>query len=368
MDRYQSILSIVTQALLKHLGDEVDLIFRYGSTLRGNTHKYSDLDVSYVPTHATTWNSITILVADRLIDLYPMQWSSLESMARFENLSASVLLENQVIYQRDAAVGARFAGLAEQLRGLLLPEARPEMVRKALAFFQRAGYAFYQLQRQAQLGHTLGCLQQSQAILRTIFHCLAVCNQSLTDTRKPERVLALPRLPGDFQNLVDRLLHVDHPEELAQTCLELINSTYDFLLNEQRTVLHNKMTCSESFDSAYPELRRDLQGALLACEDNDRYALRTHLVSLYHEISRMLAQVDPGLEITDFNGLSDYAHDLYRLGFPPDADWSEPIDFNQLHQSLVNFDMQFQQFLVDRSVDLKKYDSVEQLAAALKRQ
>jgi len=127
----------MTRALLRKPGPEVDLVFRYGSTLKGTTHPYSDLDVSYVPAHESTGDSITVLVADVLIDLYPIRWSQLEKMADFENASASVLLESQLIYQRNEAVGERFHTLACRLKSNLEPPAQPRMLKKAQELFQR---------------------------------------------------------------------------------------------------------------------------------------------------------------------------------------------------------------------------------------
>ena len=56
------ITEVLKDALLRDLGDEVDLIFRYGSHLTGTTHAYSDLDISYVPVHESTHHSITVMV------------------------------------------------------------------------------------------------------------------------------------------------------------------------------------------------------------------------------------------------------------------------------------------------------------------
>ena len=121
----QELMAVMTRALLRDLGDEVDLIFRYGSYIKGNTHAYSDLDISYVPVHETTGYHITVTVGDMLCDLYPIHWSQLESMARWENVSSTVLLNYQVIYQRSAAAAERIAQLADQLRASLQPAARP---------------------------------------------------------------------------------------------------------------------------------------------------------------------------------------------------------------------------------------------------
>jgi hypothetical protein len=129
MDDPRQIAAAMKDALLRKLGDEIDLIFEYGSYLRGATHKYSDFDISYVPVHEATHESITVLVGDKLFDLYPIRWSTLEQMAEFRNVSATVLLSSRIVYQRTEAAAGRFETLAARLRLLQQPEARP----KALA-------------------------------------------------------------------------------------------------------------------------------------------------------------------------------------------------------------------------------------------
>src|ERR1051325_4839758 len=112
---------VLKAALLRDLGDEVELIFRYGSHLKGTMHAYSDLDISYTPVHETTSQSITVMVDDVLCDLYPIRWSQLERMANFENISSTVLLHYQIVYQRSAAAGERFQALAGRLGELQQP-------------------------------------------------------------------------------------------------------------------------------------------------------------------------------------------------------------------------------------------------------
>ncbi|MFN8489593.1 MAG: hypothetical protein U0350_18560 [Caldilineaceae bacterium] len=81
------LIQVQQDALLRDFGEEVELIFRYGSFLKNATHRYSDLDIFYVPVHEATWHSITVMVDDMLCDLYLIHWSRLESMANFENVS-----------------------------------------------------------------------------------------------------------------------------------------------------------------------------------------------------------------------------------------------------------------------------------------
>ncbi len=368
MNDTQPIIDALTDALLRRLGDQVDLIFQYGSQLTGATHHYSDVDLSYTPVHEETWESITVLVGETLFDLYPMHWSKLARMAEFRDVSASVLLNHRVIYQRSDAAVQRMQALAAQLRSLQEPAARPDMTRRALEIFQNTGYDYYLLAEQARAGHEAGCLKQAQAILKTVFHCLAVANQACIDTRKLDRVLALPRLPADFAQIVRRVLDSTEPRELLAAVDALLHSTRGLLLAEQRAVLRHEATYPAVFDSAYPELKRDLQGVMLACERQDMFALRTSLFSLLHEMSLGIAQVATGVEYARFNGLADYEQDLAALGFPALLPTMEAGDFAGLHRQCLLFDQRLRDFLAECAVDLNHFATLNELKMFLSAQ
>lgn len=355
------VTAVLKTALLRDLGDEVDLIFRYGSFLKGNMHSYSDLDISYVPVHETTWHSITVLVDDMLCDLYPIHWSRLEEMADFENISSTVLLNYQIVYERTAAVGARFRALPERLYALQQPAARPAMLRKAQAYFQRTGYPAYLLRQQAANGHFFACLQQALEIRSTVFHCLALCNQAAIDTRKLPQVLALPKLPVNFAETMAHLTNATTPADLLAACDQLLQTTRDLLLTEQRQVADSAIGYPAAFGAGYPELKNGLQHVLLACERQDRFALQVPLLSLYHELSRMIAEATTGVVYTGFNSLAEYEQDFVGLGFPALLPAVEAGDFDALHRQCVAFDAHLQRFLTQHGISLNTFATVDEL-------
>ena len=360
-----AVLEIVQAALLRKLGGEVDLIFQYGSRLRGNAHKFSDVDLSFVPVHETTWENVTVLVGETLVDLYPMHWPHLERMANFDDRSSMVLLENRILYQRDEAAAERFRALSARLLASLQPEARPEMIRKAQITFQETAYPFYLLRLQAAAGHRLGCCQQAQSILQTVLHCLAVCNQACIDTRKMAQVFALPKLPADFAATVEHISASFDPHELLSACETLLHSTRDLLLAEQRSVPRHGASFPEVFHSAYPELQNDLHHVMLACERQDLFSLKTSLVSLYKELSLAIARVISGVEYSGFNGLAEYEQDLVALGFPPLLPHLLTGDFEQLYQQCVLFSKRLKNFLAENQVELHAYATLNDLRSAL---
>ena len=365
MFEISQIIEVLKDALLRKSGDEVDLIFQYGSHLKGTTHQYSDVDISYVPVHESTWESITVMVGETMVDLYPIHWSQLDQMAEFKDLSSKVLLESRIVYQRTEESAERFRGLAARLQILQKPEARPEMIRKAQEIFQETGYACYLLRQQAEAGQWLSCCQQAQNILRTVLHCLAVLNQSCIDTRKMTQVMALPMLPAGFTETVERITNSFDPDELVLACEKLLNTTRDLVLAEQRQVLCHETTFPEAFNNAYPELRGDLQHVMLACERMDMFSLKTSLISLYQELSRGITQVFAGIEYSDFNALSEYEQNLVALGFPALLPDLISGDFDRIHQQCLVFGEYLKKYLADQSVELNTYQTLNELRSAL---
>jgi hypothetical protein len=355
------ITEVLKDALLRDLGDEVDLIFRYGSHLTGATHAYSDLDISYVPAHESTWHSITMMVDEVLCDLYPIHWSQLESMASFENVSSTVLLHSQIVYQRSEAAAERFKALPARLAALQQPEARPVMLKKAQELFQRTGYSYYLLRQQSAGGHLLACFEHAQQILSTVLHCLEVYNQACIDTRKLVQVLGLPKLPVGFATTVERMTRAHDPNELLSACEMLLNTTRNLLLVEQRQIHDDKATFPAAFGAGYPELKAGLQHVLLACERQDLFALRGPLLSLYRELSLAIARGSTGIEYSSFNSLADYEQDLVALGFPALLPHMEVGHFAELHRQCLVFDQHLRRFLTEHSVELYTFATVNEL-------
>ena len=357
----QPILATLQGAMLQKLGDEVDLIFQYGSQIKGTTHKFSDVDLSFVPVHDSTWENITVMVDDTLFDFYPMHWSLLERMAEFRDVSSSVLLQNRILYSRNEEALARVEALGEKLRSLQQPEAKPQMVRRALEIFQSTGYEFYLLQSQAECQHQAGCIKLAHSILKTVLHCLAVCNQACIDTRKVDQVLALPCLPAGFADSAQRLILALEPEELLSETKTLLQTIREFLLVEQRQFLCSETDFRTVFDSGYPELKRDLQAVMLACEQRDLFSLKGSLLSLLHEMSRAVARVTTGVSYAGFNGFSEYEQDLVRLGFPALLPCLSAGDFDGLHRQCLAFDRRLQEFLTERDVPLNRFATIDDL-------
>ena len=350
---------MMQEALLRELGDEVELIIYFGSHFRQDIHKYSDLDICYIPLNESTWNHITVLVDDTLIDLFAIHWSQFEQMADFGHVNCTVLMNSQIVYQRSEEAAQRFHALRARLRALQQPEARPAMLRKAQEIFQQTGYQYYLLRQQATRGHQLASMKHAQNILKTVLHALAVCNQACIDTRKLSQVLALPKLPVDFAETVDGIMNTADPAQLLPAAERLMQTTRDLMLAEQALVQSSERTFPDVFNGAYPELKGDIQHLMLACERED--AFNFNLLSLYHELMIHTAWALTGIGYSDFNSIAEYEQDLAAMGFPDLLPYVEAGDFAGLHEQCQLFDQRLQQFLSEHDVALNSFATLNEL-------
>lgn len=352
-------MDITTTALLRELGDEVDLIFRYGSLIRGDTNRYSDLDISYVPRHDATWHHITVLVDEIMVDLYPIHWPDLEKMARFENVHSTILHDSALVYTRDEAVKARFLALRAELRRNQQPEARPAVLRTAMNLFQQTGYPYYLLRQKAQGGHTLAAMQQGQAILRDLLHIIAVINQAAVDTRKLEQIYALPKQPEGLAHDISAVMNSTDPEQMLSGIESLMARTRELLLAEQARLQRSDRSLAETLRDAYPELKGDIQHLILACEREDPYNF--NLVSLLHELMIHMAWAVDGIDYSAFNSIDEYAQDLTTLGFPDLLVPLQARDYPALAAAARRFDQRLQAYLEENNIPLNTFASLDEL-------
>lgn len=355
----------MTDALVQRLGDEVDLVFEYGSRVKGTAHRYSDLDLSFVPAHDRSGGSITVLVNGTLFDLYPIRWSTLEEMAAFENVSSSLLLTCRPLYTRNASVEARFRSLADRLRERLMPEAKPLAIQTAQRLFQRTAYPYFLLRLWAGEGEAFACIQQTQSILGTVFHCLAVANQACIDTRKVEQVCALAELPEGFAETARRVVQSCRPEALLTGCEALLFTTRRFLAEQGRRYLRRDTRYTEVCRAVYPEMRSALDKVALAAERNDLLLAKTCVASALEELMMRVAQVQTGEEFSSFHGAGDYEQDLSAFGFPALLPPLVAGDLTELRVRAIAFDQHLRQFLAENGVALNDFASVEELRTAL---
>lgn len=366
------IADLMVAALTDRIGGEIDIVFRYGSSVGGGSHRWSDLDFSYVPRSADTWESITVMVDEILFDLYPLHWSTLERLAEWEDWRASILDSHQVVYRRDEAAEHRFAGLITRHQALQRPAARAEMVGKALAIFQRAGHDRYQIHRLARTDAAgpeqmilNACRTHARRIVDYISHCLVVANQQQVDTRKLEELDRLPLKPVGLSATLESITAAQTVEQIRDGIGHLMDSTYSVLLDEQQRTHRSSAPFAAVLEAAYPELKADLQRILIACERRDRFGALGKALALYHELTIHLAIAERGVRYSQFNSPADYQADLAARGFPELLDPAANGDFDRLYRQTLRFDERMRETLIEGGAALNDFADEAELTTWL---
>lgn len=364
-DERNAVAELITSTLLERLGDEVELVFHYGSTVHGGTHRYSDVDFSYVPRHPNTWESITVLVDDILFDLYPIQWETLERMAEHDDWRATILADLEVVHAASDDARTRLERLIRRHHELEQPEARPAMVAKALAAFERTGWDVYQVSRTVQVGETDAARVHANRIVQTALHALVLVNQSRADTRKLDQMLALGRRPDRLADLIDSILRAPDGPTLLAACSDLLDAVRDLLLAEQAETQRVPASFPERLGPAYPELKADLQRVLLACERRDLLGAQTKLFSFLHELHLHLAQGERGIGYSGFNSPDEYRYAPFAAESQSLVRLATEGRFDELYDAANRFDQRVQAHLRELGVGLYSYGSLEELRTAL---
>jgi len=356
----------ITGELLARLTDEVELVFRYVSFVRGDTHRWSDLDMSYVPRDPSRRDSITVLVDDILFDLYPLHWPTLERMSEWDDWRATIFHDVELVYEADSGAAERFRRLAARHAELERPEAKPAMVAKALAAFERVGYDVYLLTRGVGRDDLRAAHRLANQIVQTALHALVLLNQSRADKRRLEQMAALAEVPADLTGLIGRITGARTCGELVDATDDLLERTRELLLAAQAEHLRVPQSYPERLDAAYPELRADLQRVLLACERGDAYGAQTKLHSFLYELHIHLAQAERGVAFGTFNCLSEYRRPLGERGFPDPIPALVAGRFDDLAERCVAFDRRLREYLVDLGVGLNSFASLDELQDAMR--
>lgn len=361
----EAVAELMVNTLHARLGDEVELVFRYGSSVRGETHRWSDLDFSYVPRHESTSESITVLVDEILFDLYPLHWSTLARMAEHDDRRATILADVQLTYAATPEARARLDALVARYHALEAPRARGEMAAKALAAFQETGYELLQVSRMVRAGELEAARLHANRVLQILFHVLVLQNQSRADTRRLEELLALERRPAHLDELVTAVLRARDGAELETACSRIAE--------EVRTVLHGvqeETQCVQPHYAAqlgagFPELEADLQRVLLACERGDLLAAQTKLFSFLHELHVHLAAGERGIAYSQFNSADEYRHEALSAETAELVALASAGRLDELHDAAREFDGRLRSYLRELGVNLFAYGSIGELRRAV---
>lgn len=357
----------MTEALVRELGDEVELVIHYGSTVRGNAGAASDVDLCWVPAHEDCWRSITIEVDDTLVDLFAVHWSRLEAMAELRDPFGTILERKRVLYAKDEAARERLDGLTARLASMRDAGMRKELLERAFGIFRSAGYPLYQARRSCARGELVGALHAAATLEETLSHCLLALNRRSVDTRKDDDMASLEKLPEHYLALRKELLCARTPTKLDEAAVALMESVREALSAEQREL------CAEPADfkaiageGGIAEHNNDFRHAARAAATGDARELTRSLVKALWELRYHVGQAFNGRWFDAMNSLDELTAELPGLRVGPLQEALVKADAGACERECVRLIADLKALYASRSCPTKCFDGIDELEAWLR--
>lgn len=362
----ERVAAAMSAALVRELGDEVELVIHYGSTVRGNAGAASDVDLCWVPAHEDSWQSVTIEVDDTLVDLFAVHWSRLEAMAELRDPFGTILEHRRVLYAKDAAARERLDGLTARLASMREAGRRKELLERAFGVFRSAAYPLYQARRSSARGELLGALHAAATLEETLSHCLLALNGRSVDTRKDADMSTLETLPANYLALRKELLCARDPSRIEEAACALMESVREALASEQREV------CAEPADfkaiageGGIAEHNNDFRHAARAASTGDIQELTRSLSKALWELRYHVGQAYSGRWFDAMNSLDELTAELPGLRVGPLEDALVKADAAACERECERLVADLKALYASRACPTNCFDGLDELEAWL---
>ena len=343
--------ALLVARLRELMGDELDVVFLYGSRLKGTTRRHSDFDLSFIPREgASKCTNLTVSVGGVLFDLYPIGWDGMERLAGFDNPSTSLLFCTEVVYVRDESVRARFDALRTRAEELMSPAGHDTMAHKALELFRKLGPDHYLLTAQVAADDLFTAKHRVMRLLAGLSHCLAVLNQTAVDTRRPENLLALPKRPSALDTHLAVLVESTDVGAMQHAMTLLMQQTRALVLTELQDCVGGPLRLKDFFN--YPEARNALLAILDATERGNRYLALCVLTAWQNELAQVMTKLETGCDVPDDLLFPEIGTTYLTHGFPDLMPAVLAGDAAALKEGIAAYDALLRQFFLDNDVPL----------------
>ncbi|MBN2334930.1 nucleotidyltransferase domain-containing protein [Candidatus Bathyarchaeota archaeon] len=321
-DPFKLAEAFIDHAVEKH-GDEIAVIFYYGSYATGTAGADSDLDLVYVPDDVEATASLYTSFVHRGVgyEFWPMSWSRLERIASADEhwpVAAAIIAYGRVLWHRSEADLARFNALKEKVERLRVPESRHLMVGKALDAYKEVLNDLGRLRLEVGGSDVSGARWLAVSVMISCLECLGLANQ--TYFRKGwgsnhDEVLALKDRPRRLAEYVEALVSKTDLEKLLDAAEGLARDTREVLLGTQRETASPTGIRNELVDY-YPGIKEYVNKVKTAALRGDAVKAVVSAGMIQDELTRMLCRGAEGIDHHGFNLPSELRQAYNGRGFP----------------------------------------------------
>ncbi len=246
------------------------------------------------------------------------------------------------------------------------PEARPQMIQRALDAFERVLVHLGNVRLAVAADDIADVRHAGWKLILSVWECLALANQTLFDRGWANIIEQIPRLqsrPENVEELIVIISTSDDPAMIANAAEELALGTRR-ILRELQQSLPSQHTARDVFEQSYPEIKDGIGKVLAACERQQQVAASAAAWFAQVDLSRMLNQLQSGAGHSDFNLYSEFASRYRQLGFP-DLMWATSGDLPAVAEQAKLLDEKARQWLRAQSVSLCEFETLEEFERSL---
>lgn len=368
-----SVARLLMDNAIKKYGQEVDIIAYSGSYARGEAREDSDLDIFYIPADGKNPPiGRTFLLDGILFDFWAINWKTMEGFAtghiRGWAFAPALVHHAKILYARSDDQVTRLEGLKKQIIDLQKPQARPQMIRRAMVNFSCIMGHVANLRLALDAGNLTDIRYAGWQVVQSTWECLALANQVFFDRGLAKALNESSKFrdkPAGLDHLIQTITTSPDPSQIISKSELLAKHTREVLYRVQKSIPSNT-TVYEQFQQVYPEMKDKVGKLLAACERGDSVAAHAEAMLLQHDVTLTLNRTKEGIGHSSFNLYSELAAMFRKFQFPDLIKFTSG-SLEELGEQTKLFDERLRWFLSEQSVDLCEFNTLDELGQSLQR-
>lgn len=291
---------ILIEKIEREYKEDVAVVVIMGSTIYGETHSKSDLDMYFV-VNTPRGNELGMaFVIDGIgFDFWPISWERLTRMANHDERITSIITEGKIIYHGSEADLERFNAL--KAKALDVSDAK-KFIDKSKKVFDQVYKHYFHLEQSVTLTEAR---KSGLNVIYPLTNALALLNR---DTVKRGRgklkgeLLQMPLVSEEFEGLYDIIFETNSVEEIKKTIHQLIRNTEDLI--ESELVKHRSINAfKDQLHGFYEEIINYYNKIRRGCEIQD-------YVTAFYAAHEIVSEIEDVMQYTNIS--LDNLPDLVR--------------------------------------------------------
>lgn len=302
------ILGAIIEKIKRNYVNDIAILAIYGSYVRGDTYKKSDIDFYFIPKTIKGENLKTGFILDDIgYDLWPMSWERLESLAEYRGMVSLIADAKVVFYDCDTDL-KKFTDLQKKVKS----PSDVDFNGEASKIIGVCKQYFFDIISSSDLS-----LRKTIAvrIIEELVFAIALINRTYTRLgwgKSIDEVSKMTLVPQQFAELCEMVICSETGAAIEDHIRLLINRTEEILVQNQ-----SPCDFQREFSMFYEEAKSLYNKLCNACDTEDRVTASMAGASLQREILSIL-----GMEEYKRAGFPDIVFAFHRDRLP---DYKETV-------------------------------------------